>query len=677
MADLSKYSDDELAKLAKVAPSAKDSPAPSGHDFSQYSDEQLIKMLDRSPADDTMEKAKALGSAALKPVVAAGRFVDSYTGAPTRAAIGAIQEGKNPFRAFGQQFGSDPDAAPTGKQIAAKAGLSTEGSISVPLKGLTGENYKVSPAGIAGFGIDVVADPTNFVPMGAIAKGGARLVGKTAATAANFVPGGKLATTAIDATKESLKGAKLAVNDLLNPRMAPDFEEMSAIAARNGIDAKSLPEAIEFGQNSVITRAARNKAEGPLGQESLERFNNVLLETRDATERQIANIAQGPVLSKQEAGAYIRRAFDEGVDDFFSKVEVTHSKIVKDYPGLKLTTGLASQDEHVAKLNSALNGIEKFAKGRISRGISGLQEEQGRRLLKAVDAIRATNGSYKQTVEALRDIGEAAFKSQNTMAAIPADVERLRDLYGVINDALIDTVRKNVSPDVANELWLANKEMSSFIGNKNPLAQVIGNRNLSDEAVFRALVENGDSNKLQSLRIVLGDQRLGPVKGAWLDSLIKRDLDQSFTFKPIIGSMRNKRVVLDNLFEPNELKDFIDVVRLGDRYGNPILSTSGTGASNAFRDIYEGFKGGITNDAFIETAKRRAREAAIGGQLSGQSIQLPSAALKGSRGDMLGGLLGPSRGRLERSAKTSQVISSQDEERKARQNAFERRLQKK
>jgi hypothetical protein len=47
----------------------------------------------------------------------AGRKVDSYTGAPVRAALGALQDNKPVMKAFTNQWGEDPDKAPTGRQL--------------------------------------------------------------------------------------------------------------------------------------------------------------------------------------------------------------------------------------------------------------------------------------------------------------------------------------------------------------------------------------------------------------------------------------------------------------------------------------------------------------------------------------------------------------------------------
>jgi hypothetical protein len=131
-------------------------------------------------------QSKSLGESALELVSDFGKKVDSYTGAPTRSAIGALQDGKNPITAFGKQFGENPDLAPTGKEIAEKAGASTktygellpEDFYDVDMKadfpamqaGQAQMFKNVSPAGAAGLAIDVTADPTLIIPGKAISK---------------------------------------------------------------------------------------------------------------------------------------------------------------------------------------------------------------------------------------------------------------------------------------------------------------------------------------------------------------------------------------------------------------------------------------------------------------------------------------------------------------------------
>lgn len=94
-----------------------------------------------------------LGSKLLGLLGAASKKVDSVTGAPFRAGISAAQSSDQPSnipsdfaKAFGKQFAESPEAAPSGEDIV-KKGFGLEGT----------------PAKVAGFGMDLAANPLNFV----------------------------------------------------------------------------------------------------------------------------------------------------------------------------------------------------------------------------------------------------------------------------------------------------------------------------------------------------------------------------------------------------------------------------------------------------------------------------------------------------------------------------------
>src|SRR6185312_3328327 len=139
-----------------------------------------------------------IGSAVASGANRIGNAVDSYTGAPTRAAISAAMSGQNPISAFGSQFGADPSTAPTGKDIAAKAGLSTSSILSPQNQKMLAAMAKgspigfvanavapgsvekatgASPAGIVGAGIDIGANPINYVPVGDVVEGASNVAG--------------------------------------------------------------------------------------------------------------------------------------------------------------------------------------------------------------------------------------------------------------------------------------------------------------------------------------------------------------------------------------------------------------------------------------------------------------------------------------------------------------------
>lgn len=593
----------------------------------------------------TTKQDDSNGNPLLKGIQKVGEFVDSYTGAPVRASIGALQDGKNPVAAYTQQFGGNPQKAPTGKQIAEKAGISDEalgsftgqeaidafrkyggaagmglsGAMSMMPDALKERTYSPSKSDVAGLAIDIAADPLNIVPVvegiknipkvaeaaNRVSKVVSPVVQKgteLAADAARSIPGARAAETMGTITKQSTKNTLEAVKKMFAPRQAEDYKELLDIAKKNGIEPALLPESVEFGEGSMISRAARNRAEGPYGERFLKKFEEGSLAVQDATERKISQIGGGQALSPIEAGEIIREGYDQGVDNLFNSLGMTYNKVQEAIPGLQLSP------EAVASIESKLNGLEKWAKGRSMRGFTQAQKSQGDQLLSAIEAVRSGKTSYKQALETLRDVGEVAFKTKNILADIPPDVEKFRDLYGVLRDGLIDTTRQAAGDAVADELIKSNEILTNFFDKKSTIANVIGNKNLAPEKVFSALIDHGDSTKINALREILPPEQFKKLKGAFLNAQIRRSPDDSFTFKSLQNNLRNKRSVVASLLDADEINQISDLIRLGDRFGNPVLSSSGTGASSLFSDFSKGVRSGIENDAVVETLKKSARE---------------------------------------------------------------------
>ena len=677
MADLSHLSLEQLEGMAKQRGISLEKKPPAAApvtvaSLSKMSQKQLLDLAAergislQAPAVKEKGFVESAKDAAIQGVVKVGQAVDSVTGAPTRAAIDSLQKGEGllgSVKRFGGQFANDPSKAPTGKDIALNAGASNK-QFKVDIPG-TDYKFEASPADLLGVGVDLTADPTNFIPGSSVIKGvgkGAKSVGRVALKAADVAIAPLKETSVVNAISNTAKGTKYAFDKLFNPKIADDFSDLSSIAQKNGIDPSSLPESIEFGDTSVISRAARQRREGLLGQQSFDQFEDGLTQVRDAADRKISEISRGPVLNPVEAGNYIRDSFDQAYDEFFSKIDTSYNKIIKDYPGLTIA------DSAGAKLETALDGIEKFAKGRVARGVTQLQEAQGQRLLNSVAAIRNTNGSVKQAVEALRDIGEASFKSQNTLAAIPADVQRMRKLYGDITEAIHETIQTNVQNghEISGALRINNNLMSEFFGDKSVLEKTIGNRNVAPENVFNSLVLSGDTRKIEALKNILGPERMQQIKGAALNSLIKRTDDLDFNFKQVRNAIRNKKSVLSELLDEGEALDFSELVKLGDRFGTPVLSTSGTGASNVFKDLGNNLQNAVFNESFVEGLKKRAR---AGINLPVQTAPLPSITAAPSS---------PlARTASDNAAKGLQAIGTVgNEEEKRRQETYRRRLQK-
>lgn len=407
-----------------------------------------------------------------------------------------------------------------------------------------------------------------------------------------------------NAFKDAAVSAKNRLKSFWDPKVDPSFEEFADIAKKNGIDPNILPESVKFGPDSSASRAARSLAEGRFGEESLKKFNAALDQVRDAYDRKIVNYSKGLPVDEITAGKVLRDSYDEGVSKFFDQMDFTHNSIIDQAPGLRLTP------EALQKIESSLNGVEKFAKGRMARGVTDTQRKQGQQLLNAVDAIRSGNGSYKQTVEALRDIGEAAFQSKNSLADVPVDAAKMRKIYSDLNDGLIGTVRTQLGDDIADKLVANNKAMSEFFGDKSLISRVMGDKSIAPENAFKSLILSGDSQKIEVLRKILPPEKWEYLKGAVLENLAKRDPEGNFTFRQLHNSMRGKRSALTTVFTPDELVENAGLVRLGDRFGNPVLSTSGTGASISFHDLYK-VPANISVDALaIRNANKAAQRSA-------------------------------------------------------------------
>lgn len=162
---------------------------------------------------------KSLVDRGVELISTAAKAVDSVTGAPTRAAIYSAQNGKSPWEAAKNQFGNMSDEAPTGKDIATKAGISAQPIVNeerfkslqqtdpglLKAQGITRYNPKdyFSPAGVAGAGVDLAANPLNFAgPVLRVAGKGAEALTPIANKLRGFAE-----DTAVNATGATAKQA--------------------------------------------------------------------------------------------------------------------------------------------------------------------------------------------------------------------------------------------------------------------------------------------------------------------------------------------------------------------------------------------------------------------------------------------------------------------------------------
>lgn len=548
------------------------------------------------------------GQAALEGLSEAGRAIDQYTGAPTRAAIGAIQEGKNPLEAYSQQFGEEPEKAPTGKDIASKAGLSRE-------EGILG----VSPAGAVGLAVDIIADPLTFIPFGQVAKLGAKggSIGlgmaakaggkalKGSAKAADILTGTEAASktvkgiqSAIETGKETAKAVGNVVETYIKPKVSPDFNELKEIAVKNNIDLDLLPEAVEFGEGSFISRASRAKAEGPLGQAKLENFKKAQAQVTEALDRKLTEISP-TILDAKDAGALIRQGYDEGVERFFSQMDTTYNSIAKKNPDLIL------EPQAQVKFNDLLSEIQSNALKRYKNPVNAIERQEAGNILQTVDAILKTGPDFKSSVDLLQRIGKYNFKP-STLLSSPIDAAANRKIYGQLRDAIIKTVEK-VDKKAAIDLVENNKALTEFFGEQSNLSKIIGNKALSDEGLFKNLILSGDTKKIDALQSVLTPEQMNQLKSSFVSNLAKRSDEGIVSYNLLQNQLANKSSIVKKLFNENEIKEIGDILKLGRRLGSPVLSSSGTGASNVFKDLAKSVPDAIISDQVIQRMKNKAR----------------------------------------------------------------------
>lgn len=193
------------------------------------------------------------GKAALNAVQKGLATVDSYTGAPARAAIYAAETSPTEMgrpgaaiSAFANQFGADPSKAATGDDIINAGGYVTPGSTA---------------AKVAGFGADMLINPVNVLPVGEAVKGVASLAEKGLApisTAVSDALGSSAARLAVKATgatgKQAAEFAPAAGRELLDRGIVNFADNPSAVAE----NAQKAMDAAEADKQALINGPLKN-----------------------------------------------------------------------------------------------------------------------------------------------------------------------------------------------------------------------------------------------------------------------------------------------------------------------------------------------------------------------------------------------------------------------------------
>ncbi len=646
--DFSKMSDQELLEFVKSKTQAATQPtmAAPKTDYSKMSDQELVNFVN-SKVQKAVE-GPSFGEQVADTAVGFGRTVDSYTGAPVRSAISELTRTTNEFgkpepsvlgniqaagRAFANQVGNNPDLAPTGMDIAenrfglsAKPILPGTPSFSAAKGGIAPEanapnvisqGQGLSPAGAVGTAIDVGADLTNLIPGTAALRAGgrsatglAKVVSKPLSKAGKYVLSvAEAGGNAIPIVGKPITGATKAtanlITEIANPKIAPDYEHIKLLASKHGISLEGAPDSLEFGKDKVLANMDRVNAQ-TLNQGRKDAYLKYQNDVSRAFEKNLEGISAGPTMTPADAGSHMEDAFDRAYSDMMNTVkDTTYNSITKQYPGLALNEDAAK------KLASKLNGIEKYAKGLVSRSHPMFQS-QGKMLLQEVAAARNTNGSLKQAVEHLQSIGQVAF-AKYPVGQIPPDIEKTRELYFTLRDVIYETLERDVKDGdaIAGALKISNDKMSEFFSHRDSVGNVLNNHNLSASQKFERIAHN--PKQLESLLAVLEPQDVAKIKGAYLETLVKRNEDGFIDFNDLYRKMDNRKnkEIVDILFTPDEQASIGEIAFLGRRSGPMILNNSGTDVSKALRNMGETAKQNIFTDSIVNFMKDRARKGGI------------------------------------------------------------------
>lgn len=582
-----------------------------------------------------------VGQGALKGVAAAGQFIDRFTGAPTRAAVGELVTGGGILGAGGkfiEQFGADPTLAPTGKEIVQAAGLPEFDLIDDPAKeidkqleaqGFTvskSENAGLTSTGAAGLAVDILADWSNFIPIKAVLKGasqGAKQTGKVTLMAIDTATGTKIATKSADDVARAVDNVLASVKKSFKPTRAGDFSKFEEIAKKNGIDPAILPETVEFGPSSTVTKKAKVMAENPGGEAVQARFRKADFEIENALDRKITELGGGAKLGDAEAGQLLLDSYNNSVKKFFDQDFVTNQRIINENPGLTIT------DDAAKSIDKELKKMSRFSADQ-SKGFKA-QRAQAAAVDDAVaTARRYMKGgkiTYKDATEMLSNIGEEAFKKFKGDDPIGAAYrKKLQDLYFTVRESMNGTVAGKVSDEAAMELANSNAIISEFLTDKGVVNKIMSS-DVPTEKILKSMVDNADTKKIEALNKMF-DYADNPAaknqfKGFVADKLVKRNAKGKPLYDTSINNMTKKRDILGLVFNPKETIEISELLELGSRKGDFILNTSATNTAARFSPLnfIKELGASASDEVMLERMKDIARGRAI-------DIPTPNGPLK-------------------------------------------------
>lgn len=388
---------------------------------------------DADSSDGPWAKFKAAPTEGAKDTGPTGLLetIDAYTGAPTRALMGAAQEGKS-FKdqalAFGQQFGADPKKAPTGRSLA--RGLlipdvdiptGVYGKATAPESNPSHPDFlryqndpvfrqavtdrtaspevKLNPAAIASVPIEFSSDWTN------LAAPGLGAVGKAARAT-------ELGSQAIEAAGKVMRPIKSAVG---------------TVATKTASAISGVPEDLikHYAKNTDrINQMMRAGGEGmEEGADALRtELQNGVRKTKDDLGKQVqAAIAKAPKETRAP------------VQSIIGKLEAAKSKIDPDFG----KSAIDEIDEMIAIVNKkAQNGtVDMASLHSIKEGFQDLAKgsymKSGQIFNSSPKASQAAKAAAAEARKLFNPLVPEAAKANNQLSAIHAiEADLNRNLLG-------------------------------------------------------------------------------------------------------------------------------------------------------------------------------------------------------------------------------------------------------
>jgi hypothetical protein len=442
--------------------------------------------------------------------------LDTYTGAPARAGIGALWEGKNPISAAATQFGENPELAPTPRELAQKHNLSDkpifQGDIPVTAADPEGiqalammKNLSNEDVGTAAYGVG--ADLTNLIP---VVGQGAKLL-KAGATAAKGVKvastaakGGEAVADASKVAKATSSGEKIAA--LTGKKAhAAEIEEAAKL-----LDAPVLPGQTLKGKLLQNIDSILQNSPTFIGQKQREVADKGIDAVRGRLNEALENKS---LFSEADLGKDLKASIASRVMEENKPISELYNSIRESTTNIPLQeNSLMAISRNVGKLKQARISPSSSAAG-IARRV---QHEIPN--LKTVDDVK----EYRTLLRG--ELNKASDAERAVISNIDARLKALEE--GTVTrvgkkmaDDTSDPVFKEQAMKLIGERKSANQQYAQFrekldrmgkkigIGDKNGAASFVDRLGgVSDEKIARKLFDKDDSDFLKFMAEEFPDQ---------------------------------------------------------------------------------------------------------------------------------------------------------------------------